>query len=397
MGIFFLFLFCILFKDRYKNWPLVGLAVGSLANTHFTFLIISVVIFFVLLVEYFMNSKKIESALKPRIYLGFMILLFGVIFSVILIIPPKDSFMLRRVLVGFYPTQLKNTVATAVNAFLFFPNLSLNYWYQNDNILKQLPNSPQIQFILGFLLLLYTTILLIKKPISFYIYTLSVTLILGLFYFKYMGWLRSQGTIFILFMASLWLGSYLPERQQQPGYLEKLYLIFKKRQELFLTLILAIQFLGGTRATVIDFSQPFSNAEKAANFIKSNFKDYLLVGYPDYSASNVAGFINQVLYYPPYNRRGTFAIWDQQRRERQERGFSVSDLIVECLRLAENYSRDLLLIYSDETLLLAPKARVLIRFSVNRQSSDYLLKEIARFDKALVPQENFYLYLFKKL
>jgi hypothetical protein len=68
-------------------------------------------------------------------------------------------------------------------------------------------------------------------------------------------------------------------------------------------------------AGLLDYHLTFSNAEKTAKFVKDNgYESKLNIGYGDYAASAIAGYLNASIFYPEANRSGTFIIWDNRRR-----------------------------------------------------------------------------------
>ncbi len=93
----------------------------------------------------------------------------------------------------------------------------------------------------------------------------------------------------------------------------------------FLTAILVVQCLSTITAVVNDWRYDFSSASRAARFIEEKgWRDALLIGYPDHTASAVAGYLERDIFFVNGARMGRYAVWDTRRFQTDFRPLAVT-------------------------------------------------------------------------
>ena len=122
----------------------------------------------------------------------------------------------------------------------------------------------------------------------------GVSLILFL-YLVYVGFSRHFGTIFIAFVAMLWIQR---SQEQQSGDIEPGGARFGSFSVNFASVPLVVCAWAGIVAAYASWMHPFSQASAAAQWLRANHYDHAsLVGTPDYSASYIAEYLERPMYF----------------------------------------------------------------------------------------------------
>ncbi len=208
IGVLFIWVFCILYKNKYKNIFILMLVacLASYANIFSCIISIFLLIHFLLdiLYEKNINNKKRNE----------LIVIFSTIFIIATVAlqlgrqfidnPFVDiSLNGMRKTIASGTSNLKNIPRIFIGAYLPIPVFTLNFWdsniiYQNINLI--------FSYILSLFLFITPLFIINKKVFTFY---LSSTLSIVLFYtFIYGRGERHLGHIFIIFIISLWLSEY---------------------------------------------------------------------------------------------------------------------------------------------------------------------------------------------
>ena len=94
LGVLLLFIFCVLFEKRFAKFLWIGCILFLLAHVSVHYTIITIAIFLALAIEYLLVRKEnagIYHSGKLKIIIGFSIILFGIITSIIQVKPPADT------------------------------------------------------------------------------------------------------------------------------------------------------------------------------------------------------------------------------------------------------------------------------------------------------------------
>jgi len=368
-GLFLLLLFCSLLPRRSGRFPLLGLILFFLAHTSVHALILVISICLGLSLDILLSKDRPNIT----VCLGFLLIVSGIITSVVQLNPPPDSGFAVGWKTDFDLDHLKKVFNLIPRAFIPIPRFTFHFW--NTAILDQLPASEVVKLSLGCLILLYGILLFIRKPAALLIYLIGTLGLCSFFYTKYFGSMRHHGFLFISFVSSIWISNYCRDvRIFNP--IGKLSLIIERSLNKVLTVILFIHLAGGVAGAVMDYMYVFSQGKATADFIRrEGMEGMLIVGDTDFTASTVVGYLEREIYYPRGDRVGSFVIWDKKRTE----PLTVKEILERAVKLSLREKKDCLLVLnyrlSDEMI------------------SRYSLKEIARFEKAVVGDEVYYLYL----
>jgi hypothetical protein len=131
LGVLLIFVFCSLFEKRYTNFLTISLVLLLLSHTSVFALIITVVLFFGLLIDCFyfkQRYKVLESPNNSKIYGGFLIIALGILTAVLQIIPPADTGFAIGWNLKFDIAALKTALNTLTSAYLPIPYLRLHFW-----------------------------------------------------------------------------------------------------------------------------------------------------------------------------------------------------------------------------------------------------------------------------
>jgi len=392
LGVLLIFVFCSLFERRYTNFFLIGLVLFLLCHTSVFALIIAIVVFFGLLLDFYFYQRTHKSFNRSdtyKVYVGFLIITLGIITAVLQLIPPSDS-----PIVGwdfsFDIRSFRASVLTELTAaYLPIPYFQLHFW---DTLTSHTWNiyAWQASAYLNRLALLFVCSYLafsmmgfVRKPFVFFLFAGCTFGLLTFFYVKYYGGIRHAGFLFIAFIMSAWLYRC----REQTTWSISSGSSLKKWETLFghsITLILLLHIGASFVAASFDYRYPFSMAKFAAEYISQRgLNNRPIVGYPDYATSAIVGYLGiSQAYYPQGDRFGSYFRFDKQRRiaiTEQEVVDKARQL--EAHELTEGKSQGVLII------LTKPLRDDLVQASK--------LQKIGEFTGAIVPDENFYIYLFE--
>lgn len=316
----------------------------------------------------FLIFKLINTqTIKPiKLIASISIILLGLFIAIYFIIPPSDARFNHAV--DWRPKYdvLINTINTIYTAYIPFPQLKVEFW--NTNITDGLPSFQVIQFLLSALLLVAVTKLFYRnKKVLLLFYSATIGLLLFC-YFKYFGYQRHHGQLFVLFILCYWL--YIGEdKGSASSNGHNLGLLNKY----FVSGILFIHLSVTVVAAYHEINYPFSNAVKVADYLKKEGLDELNMAGDEYTAAAVAGIMDKEIYYPQTKRSGKYMILDDAKEWLPEQG-----IIDKSYEHFAPMKEDFLLLMNNP---IAP------------MPGNYQL--LASFDHAIVGDENFYIYRVK--
>src|SRR2546430_2986570 len=133
-------LFCVLYKNRPKSILWLFVVLFLLANTSPLFgPLLSLLLAGVLMIDWLVNRKKAEwdGFRLRRFYLGSLFFLFGLVLSIIQVLPPKNSTALQpppRLSSLLDVNRIETVLAKISEAYLLIPEIrSLPYWVSNQS------------------------------------------------------------------------------------------------------------------------------------------------------------------------------------------------------------------------------------------------------------------------
>lgn len=308
LGVFFIFLFCTLFRNYRKYTLLIAGTLFLLSHTSILGLIFSAVALVTVIIDLYFTGKNNQTAdAKPKFqWVSIGIVITGIVTAYIQIKPPADTGL--ATVWRFYPDTaiFKETVSTLINAYFPIPKFTIHYW--NTRYFHSVYFFGPLAFLTFFLFAKS----LAKKPAA-EVLLIGVTIAsLAFFYTKYSGMLRHHGFLFIALIAAFWIAPFCACKNQsetsRPSFRSRL-------AKQALSFILIIHATGGLLAAYLDARHSFSGAREAARFIRSNSLENLpIIANPSPQTSTIAGFlVNAQFFYPETGKVGSFVIWNNQR------------------------------------------------------------------------------------
>lgn len=233
---------------------------------------------------------------------------------------------------------------------------------------------------LGIALIAGSSLLLLSRPLALLFYLVSTLGLLGFMYLGYEGLFWHHGHLFLAWIAAFWLAEIMPRASFGTAVLRRAADRAWRLRAGLLVPVLLVHVFTGVRAQIRDWREPYSQGLAAAQFIRDEgLDDLLLVSDPDYTAASVLAHLERGTraYFTQGKRYGSFVRWDRARIARVLPGRPA-------LRHArkvgggtgESAGRDVLFIASYEMPGTLPP----------------WVRELARFEGAIWPDENFYLY-----
>ena len=380
LGLLLIVVLCILFKERYKRFIWIGCVLFLLAHTSVHALILTIAVGFGFCCEYFCRCKfsnlftqETETTTDKRaVWIGFALIGIGIATSVLQLNPPSDTGFAVEWKLAYESAHLSDVIKLISRAFLPIPEFTLNFWNKHQIETYSLFQSIQIPFC-G-LLLLFSVLLLLKRPTALLIYLIAIVGLLVFFYVKYYGSMRHHGFLFITLLMTGWIYKDCPEINLRPKILNDLP---QRLFSPFFTFIFICHFIGGITAIGLEHRHVFSYGKQVAEYIRENdMQDRQMVGEIDYAASTIVGYLEiDQIYYVHGNRFGSFVRWDDIR---------VSDVTdAQAIEAAVTLRAETF----DDVLLIMNRA---LDPELIAQHNLTLLTE---FTGSIVGDEGFYLYL----
>ena len=318
LGLLLIIVFCILFRERYRRFIWVGCVLFLLAHTSVHALILTIAMGFALCCEYIYRnrlseplSQEIEAiGDKKPIWIGFALIGFGIITSVLQLNPPPDTGFAVEWRFAYEPEELSKVIHLISRAYLPIPELSLNFW--NKHQLETYAFFQSIQIPFCCLLILCCVLLLLKRPTALLIYLVATFGLLVFFYIKYYGSMRHHGFLFITLLMTGWIYRDCAEINLLFGNLNELS---QRLFSPFLTFIFVCHFIAGITAIGLESRYVFSYGKQVAEYINAEeMQDMIMVGEIDYAASTIVGYLEKdEMYYVHGSRYGSFVRWDNAR------------------------------------------------------------------------------------
>ena len=377
LGILLTFIFCVLYKNKFKNIIPIGTLLFFMTQVDSYSLILSIIFFILVILDLSLYERKNKRYVFE---LSLLILIFmaGIIFAIWQLYPQINSsgYMSMANAIDSFLTHdknfLVNTIDSIIKGFLPFPKIESTFW--NTNLFVYLLSEFSIYYKMSLAaLLLIISFLLIKRKYLIPFISVSVLLILSFFVYKIEHY-RHVGHIFIYFFCFLWLSEYYKDG----NYIVKMRKsLFQKIFNAFLTFILLVSLGGTIIAYYYDYKLPFSNGKNVASYIEKKYnEDYVIIGYQDYTSETVAGYLDKKIYYPESDRFSKLVKWDN-------RSFvDNKDLLKKIFYFFDNGNK-VLLILDEKT----------IEF---KKMLDCFNGNVVKFDNSINNSENFFVYDFNK-
>jgi hypothetical protein len=384
MGVLLIFAFCALFLRSCKNYLALSAVLALLANTSVYGLIIAVVMWLTLSLDYFIERKDNAPADHRRGILVFsqLIIILGFAASIVQLISPSDYYFAPPLIKHDYSKyyimkySIVMTMTKIWESYVPLPNVfNHNFWETNILLAFSEEMFRRAGALFSSVLLLASAALFIRKPRALFLYISGTAGILLFTLTMFLGSIRHSGHLFILLIACLWLSEGYPESKWISSRIARTsdFLVPYKNQ--FLTVILLIHMIAGVFAVSMDLLYPFSRIKDVADFVeKQKMTGVPIVGSPDYFTSPLTAYLNSKIYYPEIGTFGTFVTTKYGRTNKTSE--ETLEKISELLKLNKE-----VLFVSDNML--------------ETSRPDLSISEVAEFPRGITSEE-YYLYLVRK-
>lgn len=366
LGVLCVVCFCAVFHSGIKTkWLPLAILLGAMMQTSIYGVMIALALGFAVYLE-FGRSPEGRRWLGLRFgsaTLAAAILLSSLFLSLLHALPVRGSMFAIGLHFSLRPRAIEQTLSMTWNSFVPVPQLSRQFW--NTNLLPLWLSAA-----LSLPILFISDLFFLRKPSLLRGYISGFTALLLFKHAEYRGFLRHDGHGFILFIACCWLAPYFRTEPFPTPRLDALAGWFQARRNRVFRGLLVIQAAVGLACSAAALQLPFSQARSAARFVSSQgMAKLFIVGDADPNVSTIAGYLDREIYYRQKNAMGSFIVWEHNKPPR-ETAFQIAG--EEALRLHQN---------------------VLVILNYRPQRIDNSAHEIASFEGAIVPDEDFYVYL----
>ena len=374
LSVLFAFLFCTLFPTRKKTYLWVGLALFLLTQTSVEGLILTfaltVLLFFEPIIS--LDMRKVLPWKRWITIIPILLVMAGALLSVWQLVPQYATGIGEGWSFRWDSEYIVRTIATITRSYMPIPRLSMQFW--NSNILGSwgLEAGVSIIFLtIGFLVFAGSPPLLIT-------YLVGTGSLLAFFYFRWFGFSRHHGYLFLLFLVLAWLQFLEKGRDFHFRFFGRGFAITSLFRKNILTLVFLLQFIGAIAALGFDFVYPFSESKQTAEYIQAhNLNNMVIVADYDYAGTPVAGYLDRDVYFPQRSSMGSFVFWDYSRHYLDYR-----EVLAKANTLATKRGEDVLI------LLNYPMT--------NLQNLPYQIEFLASFTRSVVPDEVYFLFRMRQ-
>lgn len=410
VGIFFIFLFCVLYTRAKPRYWLLALLIAIAANANaFCFLIsfsLASVMIFRLWRE---SSTSLAVTFRRQMIQPLAILSAGWGLSLLQLtrltrLPEKevvvDSAQRTAEGANTVPAPTPDLVISQFDQVIAFINRlagvsepftrsylpmlrpKLNFWTTHF-----LLDSQGIGTVLGlqigtiiaaiFAIVVFFLVLkaLRRTPLYLWLYVSASAALYSLFMVIYRGSSRHQGHLFVVLVVSLWLATWSRNRLDQRASSNSKPHTRVKRPVVggvLLTVLLIFQGIASVQAYAMDMIYPFSGSHAIAQYIQTNQLEELpLFAQNGRISTGVISYLDTMAYYAQLNRYASFATAPYRRSE------ETNDIV---LANVESFAQE-----ESEFLVLS---RNPIDFSGAKRQINLL----AKVEETIVGNEQLYLY-----
>lgn len=305
----------------------LGLTLGLLCQTTVYGFILAVAILFGWLLDRQRRREELEPLPRGEAAIGLALGLAGAVAGIVQLIPAPGTSFAPGWRFGWDAAAIGEVLRMPWHAFVPIPRPGLHFW--NTNLLDAV---PVLESLAGLLILALAAALLWRRKAALTAFGLGAAGILAFGYVKYVGVMRHQGHLWLLFAACLWLGGGEDFRDRRSWRVRAL-------------LALLIVHAGiGIYASWMDLRHPFSNGPATAELIRREGLDRSpLLGSREPPAAAVALPLGLPLYSPSRGVFTTHPDWGPRQRE-------LGDPELRCIArgLAARKGQDVILVMNRE-------------------------------------------------
>lgn len=301
LGILFLFLAMNLYQKRHDKFLLFTFFLVIASNVHLLFLIISSVLYAFVLYEKW-NEKTFFKQKNGIVYLIFG---FGIILSIIQIIPASDTVFFDKInSLSIFRKTTTGFIAMWKGLIIIPDFRTIHFW--NSNLFINI--SKSLTGFLGLIIYLLPIIIFYKnKKTTFFIYA-SIIGMQFFFFITQRGNARSEGMLFLILVIALWL---------EKNYKPNLFSFFKNRninllakfKKFSIYAILFIHLFSGIAAYAIDLKHSFTPSKNISEYLTTNdlHKKTIITRYCD---APLSSYLQKNIYSLCTNDFESFCHWN---------------------------------------------------------------------------------------
>ena len=364
----------VAFCAIYVKWPerlrTCALCLAVMINSNAFGAIIALACGGWILLESFRQPHRVSLVSRASVIL---ILGLGTAVATMQTAPPADN---SPRMVGWSAPilvePLEWTISGIWKSYVPLPRTLPQFW--NTNLVDAVPSlrlgkvgtlkSGDIQAILSVALLAAFSLMLRRSPSVMLLYLVATGWLLLFMHFKVNHGIRHSGHLFLVLLACLWL-SFSQQRSRSVTYQ-------RSSSTIVVTLLFASQAVAGAVAASADLAWPFSAGKETAEFLqRRGYADATLVGSKYFMVSTVASYLDRPMYYAETGNVGTFSRWKGQRS-----AVSPADLLQAARELLHVHQKDVVMVVS---------------YDLGVEGDDLL--KLAAFQRSIVPEERYWLYL----
>jgi hypothetical protein len=379
LSLLLLTIFCCLYPHRKIHFVLIAVTLSLLCHTQVLSLIIVMVLFAALFLERLLAqvSPDVPRCDPLPFYAGCTVIALGIVTAVIQIMPPPDTGMFVGWQFGLSYDALSRIAKALVGAYLPVPTIGLNYWNNPLCLDRRLSPLNLFSSLTVFGYVVFVLAELRRNLTAMFVFGAGTAALLAFFCVKHPGYARHHGFLFICLVVSAWMAQGNAPAALVTQAASAVRDRWAHALSASLTLLFGIHVAAAGIASVQECRYRFSNSQEVAEYLHQHGHDEsLLVGHSDCCASAILGSSAQKqFYYPEAKRWGSYIIWDKTRLTR----ITDQEIIDAARALSRPSGQHLLLVLSHEL------GEGLVRGNQ--------MKELGNFDGAVVPDENFHLYL----
>jgi hypothetical protein len=370
VGMLMLFFACAVWKRRRRSLLLPALALLLLAQTNTTMVIPAVAIAIVLAGEALILRKEG----RPRfLVFAAVVVLIGLGVGLYQAMPDSSSTYAKSIDVEVQPQKAYYIYRLIGKAFLTVPDPKPHFW--GTSILRRYPSAPITTPLLSGLILLFALIALIDRPRALAFGVMAVGALCVFFYVAYLGYIRHHGSLFLVFLAAMWMAAEEKAAPWGGGWLRRAARWGRKAAPAVVTGLLLIQTAATAIAAAYDVRLPFSQGKRAAAYIRARgLGDRVIVGDVPFAMSPLSAYLDAPIYAPRLERWTTYTPWIEAAR----RNTGMTEIVAAAERLSRETGREYL---------------IALNYPLNEGSlRTRRLRRVAAFGGAIVGDESFYLY-----
>jgi hypothetical protein len=301
-GALLVWLACVAARSRRPAIAL-GAVLGLLCQTTVYGYILALPLAGGWLLDRWLRRRELAPLPRAEAAAGLALGLAGAVAGLVQLRPLPGTVFASRWHFGWDPARAGEVLRMPWRVFVPLPRPELHFW--NTNLLDAW---PVLQTLVGPLTLALAATLLWRRKVALATFCLGAAGVLAFGYIKYVGVLRHQGHLWLLFAAALWLGGVQEFQEDRRSWRARIFLV-----------LLMVHCGAAAFASWMDLRHPFSNGTATAELIRAQGLDrYPLFGHREPPAATVSLFLGRPLYSPSRRLFVTHPDWGPEQRDLSE-------------------------------------------------------------------------------